>query len=128
MDVLRLIGLAMVICFSCVTLRGRNPEFALLVSLGGGLLLLGVIFTWLKEIVGYFDQIIAQMNIPAEGVLILVKCLGLSYVAKIACDTCVDCGETSTATKIEFAAKIGMLITALPIFEQLLAVVSEFSG
>lgn len=127
MDVLRLIGLAMVICFSCVTLRGRNPEFALLVSLAGGLLLLGLIFTWLKEIVGYFDQIITRMNIPAEGVLILVKCLGLSYVAKIACDTCVDCGETSTATKIEFAAKIGMLITALPIFEQLLAVVSEFS-
>ena len=117
----------MVICFSCVTLRGRNPEFALLVSLAGGLLLLGLIFTWLKEIVGYFDQIITRMNIPAEGVLILVKCLGLSYVAKIACDTCVDCGETSTATKIEFAAKIGMLITALPIFEQLLAVVSEFS-
>ena len=128
MDVLRLIGLAMVICFSCVTLRGRNPEFALLVSLAGGLLLLGAIFTWLREIVDYFDRIITQMNIPTEGVMILVKCLGLSYVAKIACDTCVDCGETSTATKIEFAAKVGMLITALPIFEQMLAVVSEFTG
>lgn len=128
MDVLRLIGLAMVICFSCVTLRGRNPEFALLVSLAGGLLVLGLVFVWLKDVVDYFDRIIAQMNLPAEGVLILVKCLGLSYIAKIACDTCIDCGESSTATKIEFAAKIGMLITALPIFEQLLTVVTEFTG
>ncbi len=128
MDVLRLIGLAMVICFSCVTLRGRNPEFALLVSLAGGLLILGLIFSWLKDVVGYFEQIVDRLNIPSEGVLILVKCLGLSYVAKIACDTCNDCGETSTATKIEFAAKIGMLITALPIFEQLLSVVSDFSA
>lgn len=127
MDVLRLIGLAMIICFSCVTLRGRNPEFALLVSLCGGLLVLGIIFTWLTDVVSYFEQIIDRMNVPVEGVIILIKCLGLSYVAKIACDTCNDCGETSTATKIEFAAKIGMLITALPIFEQLLAVVSDFS-
>ena len=128
MDVLRFIGLGMVICFSCVTLRGRNPEFALLVSLAGGLLLLGVIFTWLNDVVNYFDQILAQIHVPREGVLILVKCLGLSYIAKIACDTCMDCGETSTATKIEFAAKVGMLITALPIFEQLLSLVSGFSN
>ena len=128
MDVLRLIGVAMVICFSCVALRGRNPEFALLVSLVGGVLLLGAIFTWLKDIIEYFDQIVTQKNNPTEGVLILIKCLGLSYVAKIACDTCIDCGETSTATKIEFAAKVGMLIISMPIFEQLLAVVSEFSG
>lgn len=128
MDVLRLIGIGLVICFSCVTLKGRNPEFAVLVSLTGGLLILGFIFSWLKDMVGYLDQIIDRLNVPSEGVLILFKCLGLSYVAKIACDTCIDCGETSTATKIEFAAKVGMLITALPIFEQLLALISEFSG
>ena len=75
MDVLRLIGVAMVICFSCVALRGRNPEFALLVSLVGGVLLLGAIFTWLKDIIEYFDKIVTQMNIPTEGVLILIKCL-----------------------------------------------------
>ncbi len=128
MDVLRLIGIGMIICFACVTLRSRNPEFALLVSVTGGLLLLGLIFKHIQEVITYFDDLVAQLSIPADGVLILIKCLGLSYVAKIACDTCIDCGETSTATKIEFAAKIGMLVTALPIFEQLLDVVMQFSG
>ncbi len=128
MDVLRLIGIGMVICFACVTLRSRNPEFALLVSVAGGLLLLGLIFTHIQDILTYFDDLISRLNIPADGILILIKCLGLSYVAKIACDTCIDCGETSTATKIEFVAKIGMLVTALPIFEQLLDVVMQFSG
>ncbi len=128
MDVLRLIGIGMIICFACVTLRSRNPEFALLVSVAGGLLLMGLIFTHIQEVITYFDSLVAQLNIPADGVLILIKCLGFSYVAKIACDTCIDCGETSTATKIEFAAKIGMLVTALPIFEQLLDVVIQFSG
>lgn len=128
MDVLRLIGIGMVICFACVTLRSRNPEFALLVSVAGGLLLLGMIFTQIERVITYFDDLVARLRIPADGVLILIKCLGLSYVAKIACDTCIDCGETSTATKIEFAAKVGMLVTALPLFEQLLNTVIQFSG
>ncbi len=128
MDVLRLIGIGMVICFICVSLRSRNPEFALFVSVTGGLLLLGFIFTHIQEVIAYFDDLVVRLNIPADGVLILIKCLGLSYVAKIAYDTCIDCGETSTATKIEFAAKVGMLTTALPIFKQLLDVVIQFSG
>lgn len=128
MDVFRLIGVGVVICFSCVILRGRNPEFALMVSLAGGVLILAAVFTQIGEVVDYFDGLIRQLNIPSDGVLILVKCLGLSYVAKIACDTCVDCGETSTASKIEFAAKVGMLVIALPLLDQLLAVVTDFTG
>ena len=128
MDVFRLIGVSMVICFACITLRGRNPEFALLVSLAGGVLVLSVIFVQMKEILAYFDDLIMHLHVPSEGVFILIKCLGLSYVAKIACDTCMDCGETSTATKIEFAAKVGMLILSLPLFDQLIAITTEFSG
>lgn len=128
MDVFRLIGMSIVICFACVTLRGRNPEFALLVSLAGGVLILGVVFLQLEEVLAYFDDLIMRMHVPSEGVFILIKCLGLSYVAKIACDTCTDCGETSTATKIEFSAKVGMLIMALPLFDQLISIVTEFSG
>ena len=128
MDVLRLIGLGMVICFACVTLRGRNSEYALLISLAGGILLLGIVFSWLSDVVSYFEEIVDQMKIPAEGALILVKCLGLSYISKIACDTCIDCGETSTATKIEFAAKVGMVVMALPLMEQLLTAVLDFSS
>ena len=128
MDVFRLIGISMVICFACVTLRSRNPEFALLISLAGGILILSVVFLQLEEILTYFDDLVMRMRVPSEGVLILMKCLGLSYVAKIACDTCIDCGETSTATKIEFSAKVGMLILALPLFEQLITVATEFSG
>lgn len=128
MDALRLIGIGMIICFACVTLRSRNPEFALLVSLAGGLLILGLLFTQIEEVIHYFDDLITRLHVPSDGVLILIKCLGLSYVAKIACDTCIDCGENSTATKIEFAAKVSMLLTALPLFDQLLAIITEFSG
>ncbi len=128
MDVLRLIGIGMVICFASVTLRNRNPEFALMVSITGGLLILGLLFSQIGDVVAYFDDLISRLHIPADGVLILIKCLGLSYIAKIACDTCIDCGETSTATKIEFAAKVGMLVTAMPLFEQLLNTVTHFSG
>lgn len=128
MDALRLVGIGMIICFSCVTLRSRNPEFALLVSLAGGLMIMGLIFTQIQEVITYFDDLIARLHVPSDGVLILIKCLGLSYVAKVACDTCIDCGESSTATKIEFAAKVSMLLTALPIFDQLLGIVAEFSG
>ncbi len=128
MDVLRLIGIGMVICFASLTLRSRNPEFALILSVAGGLLILGMLFNPLADIISYLNGLIDRLHVPADGMIILVKCLGLSYIAKIACDTCIDCGETSTATKIEFAAKIGMMVTALPLFDKLLNTVTQFTG
>ena len=121
-----MIGIGIVICFACVAIRSRSPEFALTVSIAGGLLILLSVFEQVEQIMAYFDGVIRQFQVPSEGVVILLKCLGISYVAKIAGDTCVDCGQNSTATKIEFAAKVSMLAVSLPLFEQLLSVTAIF--
>ena len=128
MDVLRIIGIGMIICLASIGLKGNNPQFSLLISLVGGFIILATVFGWLSQIVTYFNDFVGRLNIPMQGMAILVKCLGLSYLAKISCDTCVDSGETATATKIEFAAKVGMLLTALPLFEDLIDVIVQFSG
>lgn len=78
------------------------------------------------EAVSYINGLLDRFNIPVEAFAILVKCLGLSYLAKIACDMCTDSGESATASKIELAAKIAILLTALPLFEGLLQIIAGF--
>lgn len=126
-DVVRVIGIGMVVCFSCVILKKRNAEFAVLVSVAGGIALLSIAVFWLSDLENLLTQLTDQAALPTGAVAVLLKCLGLSYLAKMACDTCRDCGETSTATKIELAGKIGILMAALPLFEELLHVLSSFT-
>ncbi len=41
---------------------------------------------------------------------------------------CNDCGETAIGSKIELAAKVAILITAIPLFDGLLSTINLFAG
>ena len=128
MDAVRLILLGLLICFFSVFLKGKNPGFALGISLAGGAALLFFLFADLSNTFTRLNDLTARLNIPTDGMLILLKCLGLSYIAKLASDTCRDCGEAATAGKIELAAKVAMITAAIPLLEQLFDLVIRFAG
>jgi stage III sporulation protein AD len=50
----------------------------------------------------------------------VLKIMGIAYIAEFGAQVCRDAGEGSTATKIEFAAKILVMVLALPIIVAIL--------
>jgi len=56
---------------------------------------------------------------------VLVKALAIALSCQVCAEICRDCGESSLASKVELAGKIGIIILSLPILQQLLGMAKE---
>ena len=121
-------GVAVVAAALATVLRQRAPEYALLLSLGAGVLILGAV---IQAGLPFFEQVQALFEATGaqeEYVQILFKSLGVCFVVQIACDACRDMGETAIATKAELAGKVAVLVISLPLFQRILSVVGSLIG
>lgn len=93
----------------------QRPEIALILSITVGVLIfipmvgkLGSILTVLRDLAGK-----ANVNYVYLGTLL--KIIGIAYIADFGAQICRDAGEGAVASKVEFAAKILVMLLALPI-------------
>jgi len=118
-----LVGLGIVAAIIAVVLKQHRPEFAMMVSVAAGALILGGVLVGMLPVINQIRQIFASTAVPAQYVQILFQALGLCFVTQIACDACKDAGESAIGAKIELAGKISVLVISLPLFTQVLDIV-----
>ena len=123
MNILSIIGIGLVAAMLALVLRQARPEFAMLVSLAASVVILLLVC---RDIVPVIDQIQAMLDassMPREYVSVLFRALGICFLTQVACDTCKDAGEGAIASKVEMAGKVLVLVTSLPLFQQVLSIV-----
>ena len=128
MDIFRIIGFAIVAAVLCILLRQYKPEYALLVSVAAGAVILAMLISDLQTV---FDEINMLANsgiIQQEYINLLLKAMGICFVTQIASDVCKDAGESAISSKLEIAGKITVLSISLPLFRQVLMFVSTLIG
>ncbi len=120
-----IIGIGLVGMITAVLLRQYKPEYATLVSLAVGILIISMLCTQLFPVFEQMKQILDQAGLSAGYIGILVKSLGVCYLTQLASDACRDQGETAIGSKIELAGKITVLALGLPLFGKLLEIVNK---
>ena len=128
MDMIKIIGIAMVSAAFSVVLKKKNPEFSLLISFLAGILLLFMILSAIQPLLERISSFMQVIHAGSEQVQILFKALGVCFITQIACDCCKDMGESAIAAKVETAGKVTVLVLSLPLFEQMLTVAGELIG
>ena len=109
--------------FLAMLLKKENPQFALLVALMTGILLFFAIFTPLHEI---FDMLRNMANTAGVSEMyfgIVLKVIGIAYLAQFGTQLCLDAGERAIASKIELAGKVLIMAVSAPVLKGLLDVV-----
>lgn len=111
---------ALVTALLALTLRGYRPEFALLVSLGGSVLLLLAALPYFADIVEFLRTASVYIGEAGDALRILFKTLGVAVVTQLAADLCRDAGESAMAGKVELCGKAAVLALSLPLASDLL--------
>lgn len=125
MNILAICAAGIVAAVLALLLRRQSPQISLLISVGAGVVLL---LTVIREVVLTADEIQAILNaggISAEYIMILLKTLGICYITEFTCDTVTEAGLMSLSTNISFVGKITVLVTAMPLFRDILKTVSS---
>lgn len=127
MDIMAICALAVVSAVMALLLRQRSPQTALLISIGAGVVIL---LSFIRQILLTADDIRTILEgggIDSDDIMILLKLLGICFLTEFTCDTVTEAGMLSLATNLSFAGKLTVIFTALPLFSELIELVSSLA-
>jgi stage III sporulation protein AD len=116
MEVIKILGLAVVAVVLCVILRQHKPEYAMFISIVATIFLMIFSLGLIDQMINSISTILKISNINEQYFNILLKVIAVSYLTQFTVDICKDAQETAIASKVELAGKITILIMALPIY------------
>lgn len=128
MNIISICAVCIVAAVLSISLRRHNQELSLLVSIGATVIVLLSVLQYVISSIDTVSTILADAKINAEYVIILLKVVGICFVTEFTCDCAKEAGLDSLSTNVSFAGKILVLITALPMFTQVLSIVTTLTG
>ena len=100
------IAFALMLALSGQLLRESGAKYLPLLAAAGGALLLSVILPELGSLVGEVRELSA-LSAAAPYLETVLRVLAVGYAAEIGADICRDLGDSSGASRLELAGKIG---------------------
>ena len=123
MDIVKLIGIGLIALVIIIIVKQYKPEFAIYVSLAAGILILGMTFDTISQIVGVINDYTNKASINNKFVIVLLKITGIAILAEFGTSMCEDAGESAIATKIDIGSKVLIVSASIPIISSLLEVI-----
>ncbi len=126
MEIIQIVGIALMAIFIIALLKQYRPEFTIHISLIAGILIFSLLVPKLSAIFELLNRFSEQLGVNIQFFGILMKITAIAYLAEFASSICHDAGETAIASKVELGAKIMMIAMSIPILgtvlESLLAI------
>lgn len=123
MEVIKIIGIALIALIIIILLKQYKPEFAIYISLLTGVLILVLVMDELTGIIRLIQTIANKASINQQFLTILIKITGIAFLSEFAVSICKDSGEAAIASKIELGSKIVIISMSIPILSSLLEII-----
>lgn len=106
--------------------KGGKSEYSLYIGFAGCLLIFFYGISKLKVILDALNQIQSYIHIKDTYIILLLKIVGITYIAEFASDLCKDAGYGAVSGQIEFVGKLTILSVSMPVLMALLETIGGF--
>ena len=115
MEIIQIVGLGIVVTILVVIIKQQRPELAIQLSIVAGVIIFGMMLGKIVAVINVMKQIAQKSNVSMLYMGTVLKIVGVAYIAEYGAQICKDAGEGAVASKIEFAAKVIVIVLAIPI-------------
>jgi stage III sporulation protein AD len=115
MDVLQIVALGLTATALIVVVRSQRPDLAVLLGVTAGAVIFMLVLGKIGAALDVIKDLSNQAGISMIYLSTLLKIVGIAYIAEFGAQICRDAGEGAIAVKIEFAAKVLIMVLAVPI-------------
>ena len=126
MSIIQMAGVGVVGTLLALQFKNGKNEYAIYTVIAVSLVLFYGMKDKLELIQDTVSAINSLVNINTDYVAILLKMIGITYVAEFATGICKDAGYQTIASQIEIFAKLTILTFSLPVLEALLLTIKDF--
>ena len=125
MEIVKIVGIAIITTISFLVVKQTKTEFAPLVLIVGGVLLLMFAINYIEEILGAFTSILDKTGLSANIFKICLKIVGVGYLTEYTASICNDAGCQSISEKVLLVGKLMILFISLPIITNIIDILVE---
>jgi stage III sporulation protein AD len=118
--------IGVLVTFLSLLFQREKGEYAVLTGIGAGILIFSLLLTQVETVLTFLEELIGRLPIGDGYLGILLKLLGITYVAEFASSICRDAGYSSLAGQIELFAKLSILAMSIPGVTSVLELLDEF--
>ena len=87
----------------------------MMIGMGVCLMVFLFLMTKIQVVLSFVERLEALAVIDSSYIAVILKMIGIAYVAEFAIDVCKDAGYSAIGSQIETFAKISILVVSLPI-------------
>ncbi|NLJ83402.1 MAG: stage III sporulation protein AD [Halanaerobiaceae bacterium] len=120
MIIIQIVGLALLSAILILVIKQVKPELAFLLSIVSGLVILILIIKQVEAVIELLIQLARQARVDMIYFNTIIKIIGIAYIGEFGAEITRDSGENALASKIELAAKIIIMVIAIPIMLSLI--------
>lgn len=124
MSIFQICGVAVICAAAIAILKVYKSELVFPVAAVASVSLLGSALSAAIPVAEYAKSISDASGFSVYFYAIM-KALGVGIIAETASSVCRDCGQPTLASRVEFAAKILILLISLPMIKQIVEMALE---
>ena len=126
MTIFKIVAIGIVAAILIVFFKEQKKEYAILLSIVAGVMLLLLTLTKLEPIVSVIQKLSLNIPIDTSYIVLILKVIGISYLIEFGKDICKDAGENAIANKIEIAGKVIIVSISIPVVTAVLETITQF--
>ncbi|MBO4940981.1 MAG: stage III sporulation protein AD [Clostridia bacterium] len=125
MDIFKIVGLGIAAAILAVFLKNWRPEISVQISLAAAAIIFIAVMPYIKTLFSMFSDISNRVGVDAKYITLILKVIGIAYIAQFGAELCRDAGETSIASKIELFGKVIIVTLSMPLVYSFMEVVER---
>ena len=120
MSILQILGCGFLTLVIWLVLEQYKSSFGIFAVIAFGILVLLQIADRLYEMLQTLLAMSVQAGVNTAYLATMIKIIGIAWLTEFLCQTCRDAGNGALAVKLEFAAKVSILLLIIPVLTELL--------
>lgn len=123
--IFKIIAIALLTVIATVVVKPVRNDFALIIALTGGIILLMLVVGYVGQVFSVMREIISLSGVSSSLYTLLLKIVGVGYLVEFTAGICSDTGNSSLGDKVLLGGKVIILVMALPIVTNILQIIME---
>ena len=120
MEIFQVVAIGLIATILSVLIRNEKPEIGMYIGLVAGIIIFLFMVPRIQSVIEILGSLTNKISIDSVYLTIVLKIVGIAYIAEFGAQICRDAGEGVMASKIEFAGKILIMVMAVPILVSLM--------
>ena len=127
MEIIQIVGIGIVATTLILLLKTNRPEMAVNLAIITGIIIFCIVIGKVEGVIQIIEKYMERSNINMFYFNVLLKIIGISYIAEFGSEICRDAGAGAIASKIELSGKVIIITLSIPIITSLIELILKIS-